>query len=112
MQQTSAALFLPRQEVPIFKGDPLDNWNFNIAFKNLIEDKTTDPSTVQYTSGNVQELVRSFIPMEPTKGYEGAKHMLKTRYGQDYRIAAAYVKRITKGPQLKIAKLLKIYQCY
>jgi hypothetical protein len=82
MSQTAAAFFLPKPEVPVFKGDPLEYCNFVMAFKNLIEDKTSNASArlhylVQYTCGDVQELMRSCLAMEPIEGYAEAKRLLK-----------------------------------
>lgn len=37
VRQASAAFFLPRQDVPVFTGDPLDYNNFVLAFKTLIK---------------------------------------------------------------------------
>ena len=56
---------------------------------------------VQYTAGDVQELVRSCLTMSPEEGYREARRLLKEKYGQNYKIAAAYVDRLTKGPPLK-----------
>ena len=103
IRQASAALYLPKQEIPTFKGDPLEYTNFMMAFKNIVEDVTPSPSArlnylVQYTSGDVQDLVKSCLVMDPVQGYEAAHQLLKTRYGQNYKIATAYVDHITKSP--------------
>ena len=39
--------------------------------------------------------------MKPEKGYQEARTLLKKQYGQSYRIATAYVSRLTKGPPIK-----------
>ena len=105
-QQSALSMTLPNAEVPTFGGDPLDYCNFIRSFENLIETKTTSGSArlyylVQYTSGDVQELMRSCLSMRPDKGYETAKNLLKQRYGQAYRIAMAYLDRIMTVPQIK-----------
>ena len=41
---------------------------------------------VQYTSGEVRELMRSCLAMKPEDGYQEARTLLKDRYGQSYRI--------------------------
>ena len=56
------ALTLPQPDVPVFTGNPVEYCDFNRAFENLIERKTSSPSTrlyylLKYTSGQVQDLV-------------------------------------------------------
>jgi len=63
-QQSILALTLPQPGVPVFSGNPIEYWTFIRAFENLIDKKTTSESArlyylVQYTSGEVQELVKS-----------------------------------------------------
>ena len=41
------------------------------------------------------------LAMDPDEGYSEARKILKKRYGESYRIATAYVDRVTKGPALK-----------
>ena len=105
-QRYTAALLLPQPEVPTFKCEPLEYCSFIRAFENLIETKTDSSNArlyylVQYTAGDVQELVRSCLTMSPEEGYREARRLLKEKYGQNYKIAAAYVDRLTKGPPLK-----------
>ena len=62
------ALTLPQLSIQVFSGDPLDYCDFVRAFEHLVERKTTSPSVrlyylVQYTSGPVQELMRSCLSM-------------------------------------------------
>ena len=105
-QESTLALTLPQPEVPTFSGDPIEYWGFIRAFQNVIESKTISDSArlyylVQYTSGEVQELVSSCLSMKPEEGYQEARTPLKKRYGQSYRIATAYVNKLTKGPPIK-----------
>ena len=90
----------------MFSGDPVDYSDFVRAFENLIETKTSSPSSrlyylVQYTSGEVKELMQSCLSMKPEEGYKNARALLKDRYGQSYKIATALVDRVTKSPQIK-----------
>ena len=39
--------------------------------------------------------------MREDEGYKEAKKLLKERYGQNYKIAAAHVKRLVDGPIIK-----------
>ena len=80
--------------------------DFIRAFENLIERKTNSPSArlyylVQYTAGQVKELMSSCLSMQDARGYDEARKLLLERYGQPYKIAAAFVDRLTNGPQQK-----------
>ena len=105
-QQHTLALTLPQPEMPVFSGDAIEYCNFIRAFENLIEKKTADPSArlyylVQYTTSDVQELMKSCLMMTPTEGYLEARKLLKDRYGSEYKIASAFVERLTMGQPIK-----------
>ena len=91
--KSALTLTLPKPEVPVFGGDPVEYSNFVKAFECLIESRTESSSSrlyylVQYT-GDVQELMRSCLAMDPEEGYREARKLLKQRYGQSYKIATA-----------------------
>ena len=105
-QQQTLAMTLPQPAVPIFSGDPVGYSDFLRAFENLIESKTSDPSArlyylVQFTSGDVKELMRSCLSIKPDEGYKSARLLLKSHYGQSYKIATSYVERVVSAPQIK-----------
>ena len=84
----------------------MEYWTFIRAFEKLMESKTSSHSArlyylVQYTSGEVKELVRSCLAMREDVGYLEAKNLLRKRYGQSYRIANAFVEKLAKGPVIK-----------
>ena len=77
LHQSALSLSLPKQEVPIFSGDPIQYCGFVKAFECLIESRTSSNSErlyylVQYTRGEVQELMRSYLAMDPDEGYSEA----------------------------------------
>ena len=105
-QESTLALTLPQSVVPTFSGNPIDYWPFIRAFENLIETMTSSESArlyylVQYTTGEVQELVKSCLTMRSEDGYREARSLLKKRYGQGYRIACAFVDKLANGPPIK-----------
>ena len=105
-QEAIMALTLPQPDVPVFTGDPVEYCDFIRAFENLIERKTSSPSTrlyylLQYTSGQVQDLVRSCLAMQEDRGYKEARKLLAERYGQSYKIATAYVDRVINGQPIR-----------
>ena len=81
-QESTLALTLLEPEVSTFNGDPIEYWTFVRAFENLIERKTTSESArlyylVQYTTGEVRELVKSCLTMNPEEGYREARSLPK-----------------------------------
>ena len=56
---------------------------------------------LQYTSGQPHELVMSCIHMPPSTGYAKAKQMLKQYFGDDYKIAEAYIKEAVDWETIK-----------
>ncbi|XP_074653626.1 uncharacterized protein LOC141907782 [Tubulanus polymorphus] len=90
----------------IFGGNALQYISFIKAFEQLIETRTSSNTSrmyylAQYTSGEVKELVRSYLTRSDDSAYLEAKDAPKKRYGQNYRIATAYVDEITKGPAFR-----------
>ncbi|TWW54077.1 hypothetical protein D4764_0276950, partial [Takifugu flavidus] len=53
------------------------------------------------TSGQPHEVVKSCMHMESTAGYAEAKRMLKEFFGDDFKIAEAYIKEALDGPTIK-----------
>ena len=106
-QLHTLALTLLQLEVPTFAGDPIEYCRFIRAFENMIVAKTTSYSArmyylVQYTAGDVQELIHSCLAMDSEEGYREARKLLAKQYGQPYKIASAYVERLTNGPAIKV----------
>ena len=56
---------------------------------------------MQYTAGDVQKLTRSCLAMDSEKGNREAWKLLAKRHRQPYRIALAWVERVTNGPAIK-----------
>jgi len=76
-QESTLALTLPQSVVPTFSGNPINYCPSKRAFENLIETKTPSLSPrlyylVQYTTGKVQELVKSCLTMRSEDGYSEA----------------------------------------
>ena len=104
--EQTVSLTLPQPDLPVFSGDPIEYNNFVRAFESLIEAKTSSSSSrlfylIQYTDGDVKELMRSCLSMEPNQGCKTARQLLKNKYGQSYKIATAHVDKIINSPTIK-----------
>ncbi|XP_028417118.1 uncharacterized protein LOC114541384 [Dendronephthya gigantea] len=105
-QQSVMALTLPQPTIKPFKGDHIEYCDFVRSFEHRVEEKTPSSSArlyylIQYTSGPVQDLMRSCLSMNPERGYVEARRLLKERYRQKYRVAAAHIETLTEGPAIK-----------
>ena len=106
---------LPQQRVPVFKGNPTEYNNFIREFENIIEAKVVNASErlyylEQFTAGQVRELVKSCYHMPPGRGYQEARALLKRNYGNEYKIAAAYMDKVLKWPELKPEDNLNLHR--
>ena len=106
-QQGVLALTLQQPSLKVFSGDPINYCDFTRAFEHIVERKTLSSSArlyylVQYTSGAVEELMKSCLSMREEEGYTEARRLLQERYGQNYKIAAAHIKRLVHGPTIRI----------
>lgn len=68
----------------------------------------------QHTKGHPKQLVRSCQHMEPERGYNKAKALLKEQFGKEYRIATAYMERALSRSSIKNedAKALQDYSLF
>lgn len=110
---------LPQRDVPVFSGDPLEFRPFLRAFEHTISSKTDNDSDKmyyleQFTRGEPKDLVRSCQHMSPKKGYHEAIKLLNYHYGNEIKIAAAYLNKAVNWPQVKAddAKALHSYSLF
>ena len=97
---------LPSQNIPVFKGDPLEYRVFMRAFEHGVESKTENSRDrlyylEQHTTGQPNDLVRSCFHMDPDQGYPEAKRLLKERFGDKYKISVAYIDKALNWPTIK-----------
>ena len=97
---------LPKKELPVFDGDPLDYWNFIKSFENSIVSNAASESEklmylLQYTSGVAKETITCCLVMDSSLGYRKARKLLEEWFGHPFTIASKYVSKLTQGPPLK-----------
>jgi len=88
-----------------FDGNPLHYWTFIRFFENNVERMTHDNVSrltrlLQYCTGKAKKVVECCAVMQPSEGYAKAGALLKERFGDNYVIAEAWVKRVTEGKML------------
>ncbi|XP_028417148.1 uncharacterized protein LOC114543600 [Dendronephthya gigantea] len=55
----------------------------------------------QYTSGKANEVIKGCIQMKSDDSYSQAKALLKKHFGDPFKVANAYIARLTKWPSVK-----------
>ena len=97
---------LPKKELAIFDGDPLEYWNFIKSFETSIVSNAASESEklmylLQYTLGVAKDTIKCCLYKDPSLGYQTARKLLEERFGHPFRIASQYVTKLTEGPPLK-----------
>ena len=97
---------LPKTELMVFNGDPLDYWTFVRFFDNNILTNTTSDSErltylLQYCSGKAKEAIKSCATLDPSIGYNEARRILSKCFGDPYHIAISHVNKLTNGHPMK-----------
>ena len=77
---------LPKKELSVFDGDPLDYWNFIKSFENSIVNNTASESEklmylLQYTSGVAKDTIKCCLVMDSSLGYRKARELLEELFG-------------------------------
>ncbi|XP_039548042.1 uncharacterized protein LOC120493481 [Pimephales promelas] len=115
VQQQSLSL-LPKRDIQIFDGDPLQYHTFMRSFEHSIEEKADNPKDClyfleQYIRGHPRDLVRSCQHMAPDRGYAKAKALLQEHFGNAQKIAAAYMEKALSWTPIK-SEDVKSLQAY
>lgn len=117
--QMQNSQLLSHREVPVFDGSPLEYRSFIRAFEQCVEVKTNNKGDClyyleQFTRGHPKDLVCSCQHMLPERGYAEAKDLLHKHFGQEVKIAAAYVSKIIGWPSIKAedGKALQAYALF
>lgn len=103
--QQQHLMLLPARDIPLFEGDPLQYISFKRAFEQRVEEKVSRGDCLyyleQFTRGQPRELVRSCQHVAPDHGYAQAKQLLQEHFGNEYKIATAYMEKVLAWPSIK-----------
>lgn len=107
---------LPKRDIVTFDGDILQYQSFIRSFEQIIESKVESSEErlsflEQYTKGPAQVLVKSCLHLPSDRSFQTAKHLLKENYGNEYRIANAYIEKALSWAPIK-AEDPKALQAY
>ncbi|XP_033103148.1 uncharacterized protein LOC117105953 [Anneissia japonica] len=96
---------IPKVEVPIFRGDPLEFPAWLSSFNSLIEARANSPDErlnllIQHLGGEPKSMVRGYLLLQSKEAYMQAKSELKQRYGNNAVIAKAFTDKLTSVPKI------------
>ena len=85
----------PDLEIDIFDGNPMDFHYFTAVFKEVVENKLTDPRRrlthlIKFTKEEAKEIANNCIQLPSELGFKTAKRLLTERFGNMYIITASY----------------------
>ena len=88
----------PDIDLDVFNGDPLEFNFFITSFQEVVEKKIKDSvgrlqRLINFTTGDAKELAKSCV-YDTQYGYDTAKRLLKSRYGDPHRVLSAYSKEL------------------
>lgn len=110
IQQQEHPHILPKREIPIFNGDPLQYISFIRAFEHGTEEKTNNDKDrlyflEQFTMGLPKDLIQSCQHLPPDRGYALAKDLLKEHFGNEFKVSNAYLEKVLNWAALKAEDL-------
>ncbi|XP_047741664.1 uncharacterized protein LOC125179586 [Hyalella azteca] len=98
---------LPPKKLEPFSGEDVTEFKaFLNKFESVIESKCTNnldrlAYLEQYTIKDAQKLVKSCLNADATIAYQQAKLLLKREYGDEFRVADAYLTTLHAWPEIK-----------
>jgi len=106
MKHLIKVMSLPKVSIRKCDGDPLCFWEFFTSCQNAVGRTSVDDATklnrlFEYCDGTAAWVIKPCAIMEPTRGYQRALNLLKTRFGNKYLVSEAWVRKITCGKALK-----------
>ena len=105
-QQMIDLLSLPKTSLKPFDGDPMQFSEFMNSFDSSVDRSSVDDSLklnrlLEYCVGRAAKVIKPCALMSPQAGYRRARELLKERFGNQYQISEAWLKKVTGGPAIK-----------
>lgn len=105
-RQLLDVISLPKTSLMTFDGNPLDYWVFMNAFDSSVGQSSVSDGVklnrlLEYCTGKAAQVVKPCIMMNASKGYLHARKLLKERFGNNYMISEAWIKKITEGTSIR-----------
>ena len=106
LKQMVDSICLPKSTVRKFDGEPTEYWLFINSFDSIVDKATVDDAIklnrlFEYCEGKAAKVIKPCAFMSPTEGYTKARQLLKNRFGNNYVISDAWVRKVTEGGSIK-----------
>lgn len=98
---------LPKKELQCFDGSDITKYkSFIINFDRVIGQKCEEDGDKllylqQYAQGEAKKIVDSCVHYNPRLGYEKARRLLEEEYGNEFKIANAYIAKLEQWPNIR-----------
>ena len=99
MRKLATATLLPRSELMVVDGNPIQYSLFIRSFENYVEIGTSGFSKrlqllIQFCSGKTRKAIENCILLEP-------KQLLSDRFGGAYRVSTKWLAKVSEGNQIR-----------
>ena len=106
LRQIVDLISLPKPNLMTFSGDPLSYHMFLNAFDTCIGQADVSDAAklnrlLELCQGKARAVIKSCALKEPTAGYQRARQLLDSRFGDAFVISEAWVRKIVDGPAIK-----------
>ncbi|XP_071483368.1 uncharacterized protein [Diadema antillarum] len=105
-RQLMETISLSNVDIMQFDGNPLKYFQFMRSFDSLIGDSTLDNNSkllklYNLCEGQAKSIIQCCLMMSPDEGYFKARHLLADRFGNNFVISEAWIKRVVEGPAIQ-----------
>lgn len=105
-------LSLPKAEIDVFTGNPLDYQSFMAIFDETIHNRCDDGQVrltrlLQYTSGAAKLAIKNCTLIGGKAGYEQAREILKNRFGNDHLVSRQIIAELRSGKSVQSGQELQ-----
>ena len=95
-------LSMPKVEIDVFSGDPLEFQSFMTVFDETVHSKGVEDQVkltrlLQYTVGPAKSAIRGCALIGGTDGYQRAREILKARFGDDHLVSQRIISQLKTG---------------
>ena len=107
MQLIAMGMNMPKREIMLFDGDPINyprfvkNFEVNIE-RSVLDDGLKLTYLIQQCTGKAKEAIQNCTMIQPEQqGYLQARDILQLNFGQKHIVVRAFIDRVTKGAQIR-----------
>ena len=113
--ETYRQMFLPSPEVQKFTGNPMEYKSFMMSFDaRVLPHVSSERNKLYYLDqqlqGEPKDLIDGCMFMDPETGYNEARNLLDSEYGDPFKVATAYLDKLSAWSTIKQDEGVKLKQ--